>query len=26
MGTPYQQFSFFQGLEADSNVLDEIRA
>lgn len=26
MGTTYRRFSFFQGLEADSDVLDEIRA
>ncbi len=26
MGTTYQRFSVFQGLEADSAVLDEIRA
>lgn len=26
MGTPYQRFSFFQGLEAESEVLDEVRA
>lgn len=26
MGTTYQRFSFFQGLEAESNVLDEVPA
>jgi quinol monooxygenase YgiN len=26
MGTTYQRFSFFQGLEADSDVFDEARA
>ena len=26
MGTPYQRFSFFQGLEVDDNVLDEVPA
>jgi quinol monooxygenase YgiN len=25
MGTPYQQFAFFQGLDADSELLEEVR-
>lgn len=26
MGTPYQRFSFFQGLENESSILDEVHA